>query len=349
MKNTKEKGIVLIALVVTVIILLMIGMFIYEKAIGENGIIEQSKEAKLITELSSVLLDIESDIVELKQENIDKKLSIVDIFYNLTHKDSETYEIQSATSNYGSIFFDVCRKDDRVGNLRIKFNGDVYIDNYKRGKINISENIQEIDFMNSYWGTSKVSIIDGTPTVDYGNHYVKVQKNNIYGENETKFTSWWVNQFGEVMATAPEFKFLPSGLMDYEISNIPMWFLKFESDEYIETMGNTLINTVGIAKSEFGKVKVEIDIFHYLKDTQLPVRYISEDEFDAEVMTEEDIIEKLNVNGSYIEDAGIIFYPTMPNNDSDNSDFCRYGSFEPEKRIIDTDASEMEQFFLEID
>lgn len=53
MKN-KEKGITLIALVVTIVVLLILAGVSISMLTGENGIITQAQDAKLATERSSL-------------------------------------------------------------------------------------------------------------------------------------------------------------------------------------------------------------------------------------------------------------------------------------------------------
>ena len=125
MKRTNENGLTLVTLIAIVIGVLIVASIAIDAVIGEEGTIARAKEAKFMADFSDILVKIENDIIDVKKENAGKKLSIVDIFYNLTHKYPESYEIRSAASVYGSVLFDVWKLDSSISNLRVKFNGDI--------------------------------------------------------------------------------------------------------------------------------------------------------------------------------------------------------------------------------
>ena len=59
MKSLREKGITLIALVITIIVLLILAGVSIATLTGDNGILTQSKKSKISTELSSYKEQVE--------------------------------------------------------------------------------------------------------------------------------------------------------------------------------------------------------------------------------------------------------------------------------------------------
>ena len=72
----KEKGITIVALVVTIIILLIISGFTIEVLIGKDGIISKTAETKQATEISSEKEKIKLAAIQTEQDNKSLKIEV---------------------------------------------------------------------------------------------------------------------------------------------------------------------------------------------------------------------------------------------------------------------------------
>ena len=79
-KTTNNRGITLIALVVTIIILLILSSVTIATLTGENGLFARTKQAKLISNYTSAKEVIELKLMEIKSEFINEDCKITDIF-----------------------------------------------------------------------------------------------------------------------------------------------------------------------------------------------------------------------------------------------------------------------------
>ena len=68
-KHTKEKGITLLALTITIIVLIILSTVTYNLTLGENGIITKAYEAKYLTELAQYKEELELFKAEKLLEN----------------------------------------------------------------------------------------------------------------------------------------------------------------------------------------------------------------------------------------------------------------------------------------
>ena len=75
MKNKKERGITLIALVVTIIVLIILAGISINLIFGTNGIINKAKDAKIKTEIASIKEEISLKILDKQTENKGQALS----------------------------------------------------------------------------------------------------------------------------------------------------------------------------------------------------------------------------------------------------------------------------------
>ena len=79
----KEKGITIVALVVTIIILLIISGFTIEVLIGKDGIISKTAETKQATEISSEKEKIQLAVIQTAQDNELLKIEVDKLNQNL--------------------------------------------------------------------------------------------------------------------------------------------------------------------------------------------------------------------------------------------------------------------------
>ncbi len=87
-----NKGITLISLSITIIVLLILLSVTFEYTLGENSILDSSTEYKNSAEKSIVKDEIENILLKYKMANMDTGISIIDYFTNLS-------DITSITDN----------------------------------------------------------------------------------------------------------------------------------------------------------------------------------------------------------------------------------------------------------
>ena len=70
----KNKGITLIALVITIIVLLILAAVSINAIVGENGIIARAMESRIVTLIADIIFNLEDNIVDIQAENIPKNI-----------------------------------------------------------------------------------------------------------------------------------------------------------------------------------------------------------------------------------------------------------------------------------
>ena len=91
-KESKENGITLIALVITIVLLIILATITINNAFGENGLIEKTKQAKQMTE----------EAVKNEQQQLN---SLFDSFLNITEDNNvnEVYVAQIDNTKYTTL------------------------------------------------------------------------------------------------------------------------------------------------------------------------------------------------------------------------------------------------------
>lgn len=79
----KEKGITIVALVITIIILLIISGLTIEVLIGKDGIISKTAETKQATEISSEKEKIQLAVIQTAHDNKSLKIEVDKLNQNL--------------------------------------------------------------------------------------------------------------------------------------------------------------------------------------------------------------------------------------------------------------------------
>ena len=85
-----NKGITLISLSVTIIVLLILLSVTFEYTFGENSILDSSTEYKTSVEKNIVKNEIETILLKYKMANMDTGISIIDYFNSLSNITSIT-------------------------------------------------------------------------------------------------------------------------------------------------------------------------------------------------------------------------------------------------------------------
>ena len=132
-EQRKNKGITLIALVVTIVILIILATITLNIILGENGIIERAKQAKLDADFANVKEQLQLELLGLSTANITERI--------------EQSKVEEILNKYGTV-----EKDDS-GNI------DGVILDGSNTKIPIKE---VIDTEMSKWIVTKSKVIGGT-------------------------------------------------------------------------------------------------------------------------------------------------------------------------------------------
>ena len=99
--SLENKGITLIALVITIVIILILSVIILIELTGENGIFKRAKEGKIKTEIAQYEEELNIGIFQIQTNKIDKEIKT-----KLTEKEikKKLYNI-SSKKRRSSIFF----------------------------------------------------------------------------------------------------------------------------------------------------------------------------------------------------------------------------------------------------
>lgn len=195
----EKKGITMVTLVVTIIVLMILSMISINALVGENGIISRAIESRIVSILADIIFDIESNIIDINADNLvgNLKYTATETIQKLQEKDilSRT-ETQSFWKDLNNLTMQSKVNDSRLNNLSLAYNGDLWLDNYKRGKIQLSSNYNVI---NSTDGLTKITVIDGTITECVPSIIYELKAL----EDRDDFICW-VNQYGEIVSSFPE-------------------------------------------------------------------------------------------------------------------------------------------------
>lgn len=245
----KNKGITLIALVITIIVLLILAMVSVNAIVGENGLITRAMESKLVTTIADIVFGLESDIVDINIDRILNKAEYTsrDTIVALSSKGKISKALPSFANfilNSSSFTANVDILDNGLKGLTIGYNGDIWYENYKRGKINLSQNIEEIYSQDK---KTKIRVVDGNieeiiPNSTYCLHGL---------EGRSDFACW-INNYGELVSiyedtmiytNAPEQEYI--AIYDND-TKLLLWIFQGATpmgitiDIYNETSGSTV-------------------------------------------------------------------------------------------------------------
>ena len=92
----KEKGITLVALVVTIIVLIILAGVSFNLVLGENGIITRAQEAKKAQEIAEITTSIQLELTERRIQN-EGKLTNLDVVEVLNKYGNINYQEDGVT------------------------------------------------------------------------------------------------------------------------------------------------------------------------------------------------------------------------------------------------------------
>ena len=107
-QKNKERGITLIALVVTIIVLIILAGVSISMLVGKRGLIMQAKNSKTVTQEAEIIERVQSEIMELQVENKESEIGktqlkvILDKYFNDVPEDYTKDTELTAKIEYGS-------------------------------------------------------------------------------------------------------------------------------------------------------------------------------------------------------------------------------------------------------
>ena len=286
LKMRQAKGITLITVVVSIIVLLIISGISVNLVVGDNGLLERAKDAKLLTDLADDLFEMESDMVNIRVGQLGRKLKISEVVDGLIKYAPEKYNVSEMVGMHTS---DILLSNTKT-NPRISYSGNVFINDYIRGKIQLADIINTEELHSSEYGDFTMTVNDGSIS---------------YNEDEGECTIHsledhpvlWVNQDSQIMAFASHLSFNPYGLLEnYEISSLDV----FNIDSAYETVKSMcdnkyVFNMTFDYRKEVDEEKYIVEAFGF---------YFTENvEFSSGERT-------IRMGGMNVERGGIVFAKT---------------------------------------
>ena len=191
----KKSGITLIALVITIIVLLILAVVSINAVVGDNGVISNAIESKIVTAIANIIFDVESNVVDINTDNILEKRKIIatEMMKKLEEKNILKSGLNTDLFLKGSTSLMQSEiNDNRLVPVDLSYNGDVWYNNYKRGKILLSSQTNTIYSTN---GRTKITVIDGTVEEVIENY-----KYYLRGLEDRDDFVCWVNGYGEIVS-----------------------------------------------------------------------------------------------------------------------------------------------------
>ena len=130
LKKLESKGITLIALVITIIVLLILAGVSIAMLTGENGILTQAQEAKKATEKASIIEQVQLDILEKQTENGSGDISADELEEILkkyfSNEEENLKDIIAGTTEEGEETQLISKEDETIKiDLSDIYNGDI--------------------------------------------------------------------------------------------------------------------------------------------------------------------------------------------------------------------------------
>ena len=236
--NSNIKKILIILIIIVLIVIFV------NSLMGKNGFFAKRKEEKVLVQLSQVMSNMEENIANIKANNIDNNLSSAEMLQSLESRGLVLLAkkgIMQATVN-----------SDKFDNLVIGYNGDVYLNNYKRGTLPLSSNTSEMTYQNPFNENQlqNLQVIDGDIIEDkYGNCWIC----SMIGRNDF---ACWINEDGEMVSIEKNMPF------SYE-SQDTQYIALYNNDLKKRFANKYVINTTSNAYVEEEKVLFNIISYNY--------------------------------------------------------------------------------------
>ena len=235
-----------IIIIVTLAILLLLFINYLTK---ENGFFAKRREEKILVELSRIMSDMENSISNIKANNSGNILSSDEMLRALEVRGLITLTDKGVMQ--GKI------TSNTIDNLIIGYNGDVYLNNYKRGSLPLSSNISEMKYKNPFNinQLQNLTVIDGDIVQDkYGNYWIC----SMIGRNDF---ACWINEDGEMVSIE---KNMPFGFESQDTQYIAL----YNNDLKKRFANKYVINTTSNAYVENDKILFNVMSYNYYRRTK---------------------------------------------------------------------------------
>jgi len=229
--------------IITITIIILIAILV-NSLVGENGFFAKRGEEKILVELSKIMGEMEENIASVKAENSGRVLSSGEMLQAL-----ENRGLLSLTSNglmRGTII------SGKISDLIVGYNGDVYLNNYKRGGLPLSSKVSEETYQNPFNinQLQTLKVIDGDIVTDRnGNVWIC----SMIGREDF---ACWINESGEMVSIEKNMPF------SYE-SQDTEYIALYNNDLKLRFANKYVINTTSNAYIDQDKVLFNIMSYNY--------------------------------------------------------------------------------------
>lgn len=234
-----DKKKILVVIIISILIILLVSSLT-----GKNGFFAKREEEKVLIELSNIMSDLEENISNIKANNIGSTLSSAEMLQSLEARGLLTLSKKGVMQ--GSI------TSSKIDNLVVGYNGDVYLNNYKRGTLGLSSNEAEMKYQNPFNinQLQNLKVIDGDIVEDKnGNCWIC----SMIGRNDF---ACWINEDGEMVSIEKNMPF------SYESQDTQ--YIALYNNELKNRFANKyVINTTSNAYVEEDKILFNIIAYHY--------------------------------------------------------------------------------------
>ena len=228
---------------IIVVLIILIAIFM-NSLMGKNGFFARRREEKLLVEFSKIMNDMEENIASIKANNTGNILSSAQMLQALESRG--LINLSNKGIMQGTII------NSQIDNLVVGYNGDVYLDNYKRGSLPLSSNISEMKYQNPFNinQMQNLTVIDGDIVEDnYGNYWIC----SMIGRNDF---ACWINESGEMVSIEKNMPF------SYEAQDTE--YIALYNNELKNRIANKyVINTTSNAYVEDDKILFNVISYNY--------------------------------------------------------------------------------------
>ena len=229
-------------ILIFVVIVILIAIFI-NSLNGKDGFFAKRREEKILVELSNIMSNVEENIANIKANNYGLTLSSAEMLQSLENRG--LISLSDKGIMQGTII------SSKIDDLVVGYNGDVYLNNYKRGTLPLSSNISEMTYQNPFNinRLQSLKVIDGDIVNENGNCWIC----SMVGRNDF---ACWINEDGEMVSIE---------------KNMPFSY-ESQDTQYIAIYNNTLknrfankyvINTTSNAYVEENKILFNVMSYNY--------------------------------------------------------------------------------------
>ncbi len=290
----KNKGITLVALVITIIVLIILAMVSVNAIVGDNGILAQAMESRILTYLSDIMFNIESEIIDINISRLpnENKLTSTEMIRELKNRKLLNKE-KSLFGSTGTSMLETEVNSTRLSGLTIGYNGALWLDGYKRGKIQLSSQINTIK--SSTDPNKEIIVIDGNVSEVGDTPECTYELSPLEGRDDF---ACWVNENGEIISIFPYIRIFTLNSRKTEYTAI---YDKDLRKEIINAESVIGLETYSIQRTD-GITIIDIQTCHYYNTHY----YLDNNLLDHLLQVSfPDSIEKILVNASCFKDSSV--------------------------------------------